>query len=279
MVTAQRKSLEIPIADIKPDPRQARRDFDQAKLETLAASIRQDGLLNPILVRPNGRGGGFLLIAGERRWRACGTLGLTKITAVVYEVDELTANVLALTDNIERQDLTPIEEAEGIAALVRKDFGGNITKASTRLGKPPKYVEERLKLLDLPPKVQELVANRRLAILAALVLARLPAKDPERIIRGAEMAIRRNWSAARLASYLQPDDEIAAPNPGSGPANGQKRMIQPETISASVQKIYDDVDRAWPVWSKGVRESMAGQFSSLVDYLVEKIKEARPHHR
>lgn len=267
----KRAAVEIHVANIQPDPRQARKAFDQEKLAALAASIQQEGLINPILVRPNPRGEGHLLIAGERRWRACGSLGWPTITAVVFDVDDQTANVLALIDNIDREDLTPIEEAQALAELVRRDFSGNRTKAAQRLGKPVKYVDDRLTLLDLPNQVQDFVATGKLAIAAALILAKLPRDNPERIIKAAETAVRRNLSVAALQAYLQPgdDDEHGIPN-----ANG-KRVPKPEVVSAAIQTLYDKVDAGWEAWPRGVREALADQFTSLVLFLTAKIKEVK----
>ena len=172
--------VELAIGDIRPNPYQPRRDVDPAALEELKASIRKAGLLQPVVVRPvpsevgNG-GGAFELIAGERRLRACQALGWERIPAVRREVDDRTVLTLALVENLQRDDLSPVDEARGYERLIA-EFSLTQQDVADAVGRDRSTVANALRLLKLPAGVLALVHEGRLSVGHARALLAL--EDP-----------------------------------------------------------------------------------------------------
>ena len=147
----------LPLREIEPDPDQPRKTFDEEALGELAASIAEHGLLQPIAVRPQGLGG-YSIVAGERRWRACRMAGLTEVPVVVKDVSDEQAMELALVENLQREDLDPVEEAAGIRELMlRCDLTQE--QAARKLGKSRSALANSLRLLNLPENVLELLKS------------------------------------------------------------------------------------------------------------------------
>ena len=153
--------IEVPIDALSPNPNQPRVHFDEETLSELAASIREIGVLQPVLARDMG-GGAYQLVAGERRWRAARRAGLTTIPAVVRKTDDLSSVEQALIENLHRQDLTPLEEAAAFQQLI-EDFGLTHEQVSARVGKSRSAVTNTLRLMTLPPSIQHLLADGRLS--------------------------------------------------------------------------------------------------------------------
>jgi ParB family chromosome partitioning protein len=149
----------VPVERIEPNPQQPRMIFDAEALHELAASIREHGVLQPILVRPLG-GNRFQLVAGERRWRASKEAGLATIPALVEELDDDTSLEIAIIENLQREDLSPLEEATMYDRMVR-EHGYSIRKLAEKLGKDKGYLENRLRLADAPEEIRELVSVRK----------------------------------------------------------------------------------------------------------------------
>jgi ParB family transcriptional regulator, chromosome partitioning protein len=149
----------IPVANIESNPNQPRTVFDVDALHELAASIREHGVLQPILVRPLGQNR-YQLVAGERRWRASKEAALVTIPALVEELDDDTALEIAIIENLQREDLSPLEEATMYDRMVR-DHGYSIRKLAEKLGKDKGYVENRLRLAGAPDEIRELVSLRK----------------------------------------------------------------------------------------------------------------------
>ena len=158
--TATEPTNEIEIDSIDPGPLQPRSVFDEGKLNELAESIRANGIVQPILVRP--RAGRYELVAGERRWRAAKQAGLTTIPAVVRDVPDSKVLELALIENLQREDLNPIEEARAYKKLI-DTLGFTQETVAERVGRDRSYVTNYLRLLKLPPDIQELVQSGRLS--------------------------------------------------------------------------------------------------------------------
>ena len=152
---------EIAIASIRPNPYQPRDNFDEETLGSLADSIREVGLLQPVLVRP--AGDGFELIAGERRWRAARRVGLQTIPALVRETDDSTALEEALVENLQREELNPLEEAAAYQQLI-EDFSLTHDQVAARVGKSRASISNMLRLLQLPPAIQKSVRDRQLTM-------------------------------------------------------------------------------------------------------------------
>jgi ParB family chromosome partitioning protein len=160
---------ELAVDKILPNPAQPRLSYEEDSLRELADSIREHGVLQPILVRPTGSK--YELIAGERRWRASGLAQRETIPAIVVEFDEETALEVSIIENLQREDVTPLEEA----AMFRKmtDLGYSVRQLAQKIGKDKGYVENRMRLSDAPPEIRELVSVRKDTLSHAYELMRI----------------------------------------------------------------------------------------------------------
>jgi ParB family chromosome partitioning protein len=165
----QAQIREIPIGKILPNPAQPRLSYEEDSLTELADSIREHGVLQPILVRPVGSQ--YELIAGERRWRASGLAHCETIPAIVAEFDDQTALEVSIIENLQREDVSPLEEA----AMFRKmtDLGYSVRTLAQKIGKDKGYVENRMRLADAPPEIRELVSVRKDTISHAYELMKI----------------------------------------------------------------------------------------------------------
>ena len=168
----------IPVDRIESNPQQPRMVFDPAALQELAASIREHGVLQPILVRPLGENR-YQLVAGERRWRASKEAGLQTVPALVEELDDDTALEIAIIENLQREDLSPLEEATMYDRMV-SEHGYSIRKLADKLGKDKGYVENRLRLADAPEEIRELVSLRKDTLSHAYELLKVPDEKKRR---------------------------------------------------------------------------------------------------
>ena len=180
----------LPILDIEPNADQPRKRFDDEAMAELTASIAAHGVLQPILVRPL-TNGGYKLVAGERRWRAARAAGLSEIPAVVREMSDKEADELAIIENLQREDLNPMEEALGYQTLM-DNYGLTQEQAATAVGKSRPAVANALRLLKLPEPVAEWVINGKLS--AGHARAVLALTDAAEQIALAEQAIAGGWS-------------------------------------------------------------------------------------
>lgn len=151
----------LPLQRVEPNPKQPRRQFDEEELEALADSIREHGIVQPLAVRAAGEGY-YQIIAGERRWRAARLAGLTEVPVLVVEADDRTVMELAMVENLQRQDLNPMEEAEGYRVLL-EDYGMTQEQAAARVGKSRPAVANALRLLNLCPPLRAMVEDGRLS--------------------------------------------------------------------------------------------------------------------
>jgi ParB family transcriptional regulator, chromosome partitioning protein len=188
---------DLPIASLRPNPFQPRTRIDEAELTDLANSMQASGLLQPIIVRP--RDGGYELIAGERRWRAAERLGWPKIPAVVKEVDDRTLLTLALIENLQRDDLSPIDEAAGYRRL-GEEFHLGQAEIARVVGRDRSTVANLLRLLQLPPDVQAMVHEKRLS--AGHARALLGLSDAGRQSALATEAIEQGWSVREMEAAV-----------------------------------------------------------------------------
>jgi ParB family transcriptional regulator, chromosome partitioning protein len=189
----------VAIDRIEPNPEQPRLAFDQATLDELAASIREHGVLQPILVRPLD-GTRFQLIAGERRWRASRLAGLDTIPALIEEIDDDTALEIAIIENLQREDLSPLDEAAMYDRMVR-EHGYSIRKLADKLGKDKGYLENRLRLADAPPEVRELVSLRKDTLSHAYELMKVD--DPRKRRRLAAQVARGELTLVKLRDKIE----------------------------------------------------------------------------
>ena len=147
----------LPLTEIVPNKEQPRKTFDEGALEELADSIKQHGVLQPLLVRPL-PSGGYQLVAGERRWRASRIAGLKEVPVVVKELSDIETMEIAIIENLQREDLNPIEEAEGLQALIDR-CGFTQEEVATSVGKSRPAIANALRLLKLPSEVREMTKN------------------------------------------------------------------------------------------------------------------------
>lgn len=166
----------LSLREIEPDPNQPRKNFDQDALAALADSLAEHGMLQPIAVRPKPAGTGYIIIAGERRWRAARMAGMDEVPVIIREVTEEQAAALALIENLQREDLDPIEEAEGCRQLVER-FGLTQEDAAKRIGKSRSALANSLRLLALPDPVREQLRIGALSVGHAKALLGLPTPE------------------------------------------------------------------------------------------------------
>lgn len=196
---------EIDIDRILPNSQQPRKSFDEESLEELANSIRQHGVVQPIVVRPLDDGF-FQLIAGERRWRASQRAGLARVPAVVRQAGEHDTLEIALIENLQRQDLNPLEEAQAYERLI-VDFAMTQDEVARRVGKNRATIANMLRLLKLPPEVQQWLRENKLSTGHAKALLSL--SEPDAILDAARKVIQGNLSvrqAEMLVSRLSKDE-------------------------------------------------------------------------
>jgi len=216
---------ELATTSIVPNPNQPRRTFDDEPISDLAASIRQVGILQPLVVRPIG-GGQYQLVVGERRWRAARRAGLSVVPALVVETDERGSLERALIENVHRQDLNPLEEAAGYAQLI-EEAGLTHEDLAERLGLSRPAVSNALRLLDLPPTLQKMIADRRISAghgrallglnghplqerLAQRVVAEgLSVRQAEEIVRNHRIDVPRGTSPRRATRASLDDMGVA----------------------------------------------------------------------
>jgi len=188
----------ISVDRISPNPEQPRLAIDAKTLDELAASIREHGVLQPILVRPLDEGE-FQLIAGERRWRASRAAGLAPIPALVEDIDDDTALEIAIIENLQREDLSPLDEAVMYDRMVR-EHGYSVRKLAQKLGKDKGYLENRLRLADAPPEIRELVSLRKDTLSHAYELMKVD--DPRKRRKLAEQVARGELTLVKLKERI-----------------------------------------------------------------------------
>ena len=222
----------LPLREIEPDPDQPRKRFDEDALNQLADSIAENGLLQPIAVRPKKLGTGYIIIAGERRWRAARLAGLDEVPVVIKDVTDEQAAALALIENLQREDLDPIEVAEGCHQLIDR-YGLTQESAARRLGKSRSAVANSLRLLALPEDVRHKVSAGVLSAGHAKVLLGLPTQE---LMQQAAQTIEENGLNVRQTEALckKLAKPAKPPKPKQDPFNRPKRAVE---IEAALKEI------------------------------------------
>lgn len=200
----------LPLQRIEPNPNQPRKRFDEVELQALADSIAQHGLLQPLAVRDMGNGY-YQIVAGERRWRACRLAGLSEVPVTVVEADDRTVMELALVENLQREDLNPMEEAEGYRVLL-EEYGLTQEQAAQQVGKSRSAVANALRLLTLSDEVRALVENGELTAGHARALLTLPNGRLQKAAAQKILALRLSVRQAeamckRMAAEEKPKEE------------------------------------------------------------------------
>lgn len=253
--------LELPVADVHPNPNQPRKRFDDEALQALADSLGERGILQPVLVRPAPGGGtGYEIVAGERRWRAAQIAGLKTIPAIVRERDDATTLEDALVENMARQDLNPVEEARAVAGLV-EELGLTREAVGKRIGRSRVAVSNLLRILDLPDEALDLLESG--ALTEGHGRALLMAEDHADRKRLARAAAEAGWSvrvleekareaaggtrtATKGRAAIHPDQAAAAEDIAAalGAALGADLKVKPRGTGYRVELTFDSPDEA-----------------------------------
>lgn len=253
----------VPIDHIEPNPEQPRLVFEPEALNELAGSIREHGVLQPILVRPLGSNT-FQIVAGERRWRASRLAGLETIPALIEDIDDDTALEISIIENLQREDLSPLDEAAMYDRMVH-EHGYSIRKLADKLGKDKGYLENRLRLADAPPEIRELVSLRKDSLSHAYELMKV--EDPKKRRRLAEQVARGELTLIKLRDKIEgrrsrpgtaADEIVDAPDEGaiaperteederddlwSATATGSAAAISDDSLVNAKQSLADAVD-------------------------------------
>ena len=205
-VESSEKILRINIADIQPNEQQPRKNFSDPQMESLVNSIREHGVLQPIIVRPTSKG--YKIIAGERRWRASKQLGIKELRAIVKNADSLKTIELALVENIQREDLNPIEKATAFSEL-KAHFGLTQEQIAKNVGQDRSTIANTLRLLDLPEEVQDFVSRGTISMGHARSLLSL--KNPTKQIALSERIARDDLSVREVEQIISSGKPIADP--------------------------------------------------------------------
>ena len=205
--TTVRDVRRMPVERVYSNPAQPRQRFDEDALQDLAASIREHGVLQPILARPRADGH-YQIVAGERRWRASKIAGLTEIPVIVEQIDDEAALEIAIIENLQREDISPLEEAEMFERMTR-EHGYSLRKLATKLGKDKGYLENRLRLVDAPDDVRELVSVRSDTLSHAYELMKVD--DPRKRRRLAKQVAAGELSLVKLRQRIEGKPRAAAP--------------------------------------------------------------------
>jgi ParB family chromosome partitioning protein len=252
--------VQLPLGSIKPNGRQPRRRFDAESISELADSIRTQGLVQPVVVRPLA-GGAWELIAGERRWRAARAAGLATIPALVRETDDRDSLLLALVENVAREDLSPIEEARAYSVLM-DEFTLSLGDVAERVGRSKPTVSNRMRLLELPEDVIGLLERGLISEGHARAILAVPGHDERRAlarqvvrkgltVRATERAAR--WAGAstkpRRARRVSPALASRARSAmegivGSGVRVTDTRIEIPFTDETQLEEIIESLERA-----------------------------------
>ncbi len=249
----------VPLDRIDPNPQQPRLSIDETTIDELAASMREHGVLQPILVRPQ-PAGRYQLIAGERRWRAARKAGLVTIPAMIEEIDDDTALEIAIIENLQREDLSPLDEAL-LYERMTQDHGYSLRKLAQKLGKDKGYIENRLRLADAPPEIKQLVSLRKDTLSHAYEL--LKVDEPRKRRRLAEQVARGELSLVKLRERIEG-------RPRSVRRDGEAPLSSPTAPEG--EEVVVEATAAWT----GVRAPLAITEESLVEakgHLAEALDE------
>ncbi len=271
---------ELPLGAITPNQRQPRTQFDEEALAALTGSVRELGVLQPVLVRATG-GGTYELIAGERRWRAAKRAGLSMIPAIVRTVDDTLSLEQALVENVQREDLNPLDEAAAYQQLL-EDFHLTHDELASRVGKSRAAISNTLRLFQLPPTVQRMVAEGRLTAGHARALLTTPDRAfqealAQRIVTDG-MSVRAVEEAARQHNSAQGGEGGPPASAGGGAAS---RGLRPPGLLELEELLSTHLDTRVAISmgaSKGAKGKVTIEFATLEDLerIYRAMTSARP---
>jgi len=248
--------VEIPVDGIRPNPDQPRSRFDETTLSELAASITEVGVLQPVVVT-RGEDGNHYLVAGERRWRAAQKAGLSTIPAVVRGSSGHSSLIEALIENVQRQDLTPLEEAHAYKQLL-EDTGMNQEQVAERVGKSRPAVSNTLRLLQLPGAVQSMIDSGALS--AGHARALLGLEDEKYAVHLAERASAEGWSVRQVEDAVRERREMEEP-----PLATSVRQIRPVEIIELEKRLSDRLGSKVKINYRNAKGKVEIRFGSIED--------------
>jgi ParB family chromosome partitioning protein len=267
VVERARGQRRVPVEFLRPNPRNPRKSFNERDLEFLAGSIRERGIIQPIVVRSLGKGDAYEIVAGERRWRAAQRAGLHDVPIVVVEADDRTSLEFAIIENVQRSDLNPIEEAAGYHRLI-DEFGYSQGDLGTSLGKSRSYVANTIRLLNLPSEVQTLVSNGQIS--AGHARALLAVKNP---IVVAKEIVEKGLNVRDVERIGYADNG----NPEQAEAPRPRRRAQKDPDTRAVEKALEDVlGLAVAIEHSGAGGELRIKYKSLeqLDALCRRLKDS-----
>lgn len=256
--------ISLPLPYIKPNPRQARKYFNEERLLELVQTIQQSGVIQPITVRPLSGKNQYEIVVGERRWRACLRAQLRTIPAIVRNLSDREALELSSIENLQREDLTPTEEGQAVKNLL--DLGRSLNEIAACIGKSPSYLQARVNLLELPKDVQVLVDEDKITMAHAEVLKDLPNVSDQQ--EAAKMATHQKLTATQLKARTQHKRAQRMASPPLVRVYGNEELSC-EIICLQVNLERFDLD---PNLSEASRRSLAKQISTLIKSL-EKVQQ------
>jgi ParB family chromosome partitioning protein len=249
---------EIPVAAIRPNQYQPRQHFDEEELAALAESVREVGILQPVLVRAGGDG--YELIAGERRWRAARRVGLQHIPALVRETDDASALEQALIENVHRADLNALEEAAAYQQLI-EDFDLTHEEVATRVGRSRASVSNTLRLLQLPPSVQRLVRDRALSMGHARALLGTPDRSMQEAL--AKRVVSDDLSVRALEEAIRGGADPASTTQSQ--TGSRPTVLRPPGLLELEQLLSDRLNTRVHIEMGTKRGRVEIEFSTLED--------------
>lgn len=252
---------DVPTSSISPNPNQPRVHFDEDSLNDLANSIKEIGVLQPLLVRETSPGT-YQLIAGERRWRAAQRAKLTEVPVVVREINQLESVEQALVENLHRQDLTALEEASAYQQLA-DDFGLTHEKVAKRVGKSRAAVTNALRLLSLPASIQGYLADGRLH--AGHARALLACKDSKQMESLAATAVREEWSVRQVEEAVKGNSPTTGGTSGGTGTGGGGTSLKPAGLLELENLLAEFLDTKVGVSMNGKRGRISIDFADLID--------------
>ena len=265
---------EISVSSIDPNPNQPRNHFDEDSLAELSASIKAIGLLQPVLVRPSSTPDRFELIAGERRWRASKRAGLSTIPAIVRVTDDVSSVEQALVENLHRQDLTPLEEAAAYQQLL-EDFSMTHEQVAAKVGKSRSAITNSLRLLTLPPMIQQYLAEGRLSAGHAKALLGTPdralqeslarvAVEQSLTVRGLEEAVRNAVNPGASSTTVAPKPGPTGVKPKTG-TPGRVNLVKEPGLHELEELLSEHLATPVTVTLSGKHGQMVVEFADLED--------------
>ncbi len=257
---------EIPISSISPNRRQPRTAFDEESLAALTASVRELGILQPVLVRATGPGE-YELVAGERRWRAAKRAGLQVIPALVRTTDDAASLEQALVENLQREDLNPMDEAAAYQQLL-EDFHLTHDELAARVGKSRAAISNTLRLFQLPPAVQRMLADGQLAAGHARALLTTPDRSFQE--RLAKQAVQDGLSVRAVEELARQHNEASRPSPGqaaTGSAGGAaaRARLRPPGLHELEELLAAHLDTRVKVEMGSSKGRVTVEFADLED--------------